>query len=568
MHRALQIPELLLDIFQAGEYEKCDLLPLALVCSVWNAVAVAVLWEEPKATSLLKLLPLDAWRVVKSMPNSGSIFAGSKPIERFAIVRPLTASDWERVLKRSCYVRSLRWDADYDYDESNLDQSVYSRILASPPPATLFPALRDLTCAARNPKSAQVIQLFLAPSLGRFVMMFYPWRGVRVTDIAATLAALGRRCPHLRVLGFDSYNYQDIPWLDFTLLENAIVDLARASGGALTTLSINMPCSAVFLPSFARCSSLVDVSVENQTPEGLAIPTYPSDGFPALCSLALTGISIRSASALVKSWGRRAMEDISISTLSDVTSRTLLDFTQAVSDHCKPRALHLILIRASASLFGEIEVAEPFAVRHAHLAPLRAFSELEMLVIKASRGSRITDTEYADLARSWPHLNTINLTGMCERDTPAVATLKALLPFAQCRELTDISLELNAVAVPPHTTSPAQVVNDKVTSLSVGDAPIGVNSFAVALYLSKVYPKLDTVQYECNPELEDEGEPETVRRQERWSTVETIFRTARNLKVPVEELQTLSRNLKTSIEDMCAVYGDHKDEDEGDWDVY
>ena len=56
------------------------------------------------------------------------------------------------------------------------------------------------------------------------------------------------------------------------------------------------------------------------------------------------------------------------------------------------------------------ELGGPFALHYAHLAPLRAFTNLELLtVLAAHRGCKITDAEYADLIPSWPHLGRIDI---------------------------------------------------------------------------------------------------------------------------------------------------------------
>ena len=68
MHRALQIPELLFHIFRDEALRLDVLRHLTLVCSVWNEVAVAIVWEHPNGdTSIFKLLPSDAWPMVEAV---------------------------------------------------------------------------------------------------------------------------------------------------------------------------------------------------------------------------------------------------------------------------------------------------------------------------------------------------------------------------------------------------------------------------------------------------------------------------------------------------------------------
>ena len=68
MHRALRIPELLFHIFRDDHIRLDDLQHLTLVCSVWNEVAVAIVWEHPNGdTSIFKLLPSDAWSMVEAV---------------------------------------------------------------------------------------------------------------------------------------------------------------------------------------------------------------------------------------------------------------------------------------------------------------------------------------------------------------------------------------------------------------------------------------------------------------------------------------------------------------------
>ncbi|KAL1712788.1 hypothetical protein EV715DRAFT_296717 [Schizophyllum commune] len=486
--------------------------------------------------------------------ESGQANTRAKPLRRFAITRGLCQADWEQVVKRSRYVQSLHWD---DGDETILDKSVYEHILANPPHERLLPALKTLTCGVRNAESARFIQLLVGPSLQLWVLTVWARRDVHLSDIETAISLVRQNCPHIQQFGFLVDSLRDSPSRDFARVESAIIDLLGGPDGRMSTLTIDMPCSPSLFSTLACCPSLHDIRVSNQTPDLTTIEQLPSNGYPSLRSLTLVGVPLRAVIRLVQSWGgRRPIETLAITKLGDITSRLLLELTEALEKHCDPKSMREITIMARPT--RDIEGwREPFAMRYAHLAPLRAFSNLELLTVRAAhRSCTITDAEYADLIPSWPHLGRIDIQANGDREPPP-ASLPALLPFARCESRTNtrshIGVQVDASVVPlsdPH----AHGTNESVVSLAVGDAPIA-DAYAVALYLSKLFPRLRQTGYWSD--LPDD--PETVRREKLWLTVEMIFATAENIKCSVQELGVICQNMGSTIEDLCTDYGGPRD---------
>ncbi|KAI5834575.1 hypothetical protein K523DRAFT_412307 [Schizophyllum commune Tattone D] len=487
--------------------------------------------------------------------ESGLVYMGMRPFKRLAITRALCQADWDQVMKRSRYVRSIDWD---NGDERTLDKSVYENILANPPQGRLLPALQTLTCDIRDADSAKVIQLLVGPSLQQWLPSVWAWRGMHV--IAAAISFVRHNCPDIQQLTLLVINSDASPAHDLTCVENAIVDLLGGPGGRMSTLAIDMPFRPSLLPALACHPSLRDIKLGTRTPDLTTIEKFPSNGYPSLRSLTLVGSSLRTVIALVQSWGgRRPMETLAVSNLGDVTSRRLLELTEALEKHCDPKTMRKILIMAKPN--GEAwdveSWEEPFALHYAHLAPLRAFSNLENLTVHAARGgNKVTDAEYADLVSSWPRLGRIDLLANSNREPPP-ASLAALLPFARCQSRANtrshIGVQIDASVVPPSDPH-AHVANESVVSLAVGDAPIA-DAYAVALYLSRLFPRLRQTGYWSD--LPDD--PETVRREKLWLTVEMIFATAKNIKCSVQELGVICQNMGSTIEDLCTDYGGPRD---------
>ncbi|KAI5892079.1 uncharacterized protein SCHCODRAFT_02577919 [Schizophyllum commune H4-8] len=569
MHEALRISEILFHIFRDEDLRLSDLQHITLVCSVWNEIAVAIMWERPRGdTSILKLLPSDAWSMVEAVSRSERgdlVYVGMRLFRRFAITRALCQADWDQMMKRSRYVRSIRWDNLCHGDETTLDKSVYEHILANPPRERLLPALQTLTCVIRNAESAEIIQLLVGPSLQHWILSVELRRGVHLSDIATAISFARHNCPHIQQFAFLLSNLRGSPFHDFTCVENAIMDLLCGAGGRMSTLAIDMPFRPSLLPALACYPSLHDIKLSNRMPDLTTMEKLPSNGYPSLRSLILVGFPLRTVIGLVQSWGGcRPIETLEVSDLGSITSRLLLELTEALEKHCDPKTMRQIhiMVKPHGVPWDVESWGEPFALHYAHLAPLRAFSNLEYLTVHAARGgNKITDAEYADLVPSWRHLGRIDLLANGNREPPP-ASLAALLPFARCQNtLSRVAIQLDASVVPPNDP-PAHATNESVVSLAVGNAPIA-NAYAVALYLSKLFPRLQQTGY-WNDLLND---PETVRRERMWLTVERIFATAKNIKCSVQELGVVCQNMGSTIEDMCTDYGGPRDAVIYPWDI-
>ncbi|KAF8134933.1 hypothetical protein EV363DRAFT_1256796, partial [Boletus edulis] len=139
MHHALEIEEILLNIFDHCDYtpgdwryrDKPTLASLARTCRTFKEPALNLLWEE-----LVHLSPL-----AQCLPEA-SHFINDEALYSFS--RPLTQTEWDTLQSYTCRIQSIvNFYCGLDWE---------SAVTFLDPPATrpLFPNLRTLSCDYRD----------------------------------------------------------------------------------------------------------------------------------------------------------------------------------------------------------------------------------------------------------------------------------------------------------------------------------------------------------------------------------------------------------------------------------
>ncbi|KAG6370631.1 hypothetical protein JVT61DRAFT_11259 [Boletus reticuloceps] len=128
MHRALEIQEILLNIFEWERRDTSTLASLARTCHVFKEPALDLLWRE-----LRNLSPL-----ARCLPDASHRLPGENT---YAFSRPLAQTELDLLYRYTRRIRSIR---DFHY---GLDLESVMTFLNPPTTRPLFPNLRTLHCA-------------------------------------------------------------------------------------------------------------------------------------------------------------------------------------------------------------------------------------------------------------------------------------------------------------------------------------------------------------------------------------------------------------------------------------
>ncbi|KAF8124937.1 hypothetical protein EV363DRAFT_1177218 [Boletus edulis] len=118
MHHALQIPEILLNIFgHCSDRFDYDVAALARTCRAFKEPALDVLWEE-----LFELSPL-----VRCVPEASLS-------SKYSIHRSLTRIEWDILQSYTCRIRSIELGADF----ARIDEEYFLSLFKPPTTEPLF----------------------------------------------------------------------------------------------------------------------------------------------------------------------------------------------------------------------------------------------------------------------------------------------------------------------------------------------------------------------------------------------------------------------------------------------
>ncbi|TRM58891.1 hypothetical protein BD626DRAFT_510029 [Schizophyllum amplum] len=518
MQSALYIPEVRHAI--CAELSRDALSKLSRISHDWSDVANIYLWETlENLVPLLCLMPADAWYLLPdASPSEAS----------FNLTRPLTPIDWDPVLRRSSLVKVLSLQ---EYDAPTYATAAAQSMCHCPPPSTLLPRLRSLsfnTYADPQFRRSQ-FQLQLITSSLRVLRVEGPWPpGIGFMHVAAS-------CPELESYGCD------IEQVEATSSEIAS-DLARAVFGwrSLTVVELGLGrlgLTAV-LPVLAQLPSLASVSLRcfGDPQKNLLLP---KNSFPSLVHLTLCYLQLPVMATIFRSWTMRPIATFSVTPNTGSSPEELLHTLGCLQEHCEPLNLH--------DLHISLRMNDPdgWSIRLEHLAPLAHFPNLRRVAVYGpGQHTDINDDEFAQMVQWWPHLQRLDLgTNVYHGGSGRLCSLSALSFFAVgCEDLTYLSLPL-AAAVVPNIDSNRMKRHFNLSGLDVGNAPIE-DPWAVALFLSALFPNLNTVKYEKGTvdvdvdDLHIAGQEEVMRqRMAQWDLVNKILTVLRK-----KEAQTWASN--------------------------
>ncbi|TRM64476.1 hypothetical protein BD626DRAFT_400790 [Schizophyllum amplum] len=520
---ALRIPAEIQDIICHNlTFQRKDLLHLSRVCRHWHAVAEAVAWETvDELETLLRLMPRDAW-------EGASVYTGVMTV---TLKRQPTASDWEPVLTKAGYVKTLCLDF--------VSQDLQWSIVRDPPPRSLFPALRELSIDDSFEHEMFDIEshfmAVLVPPTLSILRITSTYQDV-CSDAASILECCCRESITTVHVNNQDYNEQErdigFEWYTLGDLMDALQLCPRLSHVSLKLRLDKDPRLFIRLSeSPALVSMNIDLGGDDRLQGWLegGAPKYPPSRFSALRHLHIDGGSFFDAMSIIALPAQKApcrkMEAIYVHAGHEDESGALQLLVEDINKWCDASTLRKVQIERAE--WGE-EIQE-WPLVYEHIEPLTKFRGLTHVRMGGGMdGTRVTDVNCEAMARAWPELKELSVSVVAVHETGTACTLEALVPFARhCPRVQFLHLPLNAISIPeavqPTASHPAAPrALDDYLKICVSYGAIA-DPHAVARFLCKLFPHRDLeVAYTSAYMSSGLTMLEEKQRIDQWSTVEAL----------------------------------------------
>ncbi|KAJ7031026.1 hypothetical protein C8F04DRAFT_1364954 [Mycena alexandri] len=440
MHRALRIPEVVELICGVAEFS--TLAVLAQTCQAFQPPALAVLWEkQTNLMRLLKCMPSDAWELKTTQ------IASSTAVN---FLRPITPSDWTRVLFYANYVKSFVQEGG-----EPVTKEVYATLILSLPTYPLFPNLRHLTWKTQD--------------------NVFPYFRILVGNKLRSIV--------LNMHGSDAAIY------------SAICSLNHLERLKLTSLD---------LPSLLHLARLPNLS-------SLHLYTFPHDlatvsgfrtrientgpVFGPLRELTTFSDSVRHVTWFLDAIDPDALDKIDLEIESPIVIEDWQTLNTSLAQGSS-KTLTKVTLREMFSFDLDIPDRLEYMIPTECIQPLLSCAHLTEVTVLAGHGIHLDDAFLQLMALAWPQLQKLDLSPRCQSAhyVPQV-TLAGLIPLAQhCPGLVSLALVMNATVADPHSKEKpgGGITNGALTDLEVVESPLS-SPGAVASFLSAIFPNLQRV---------------------------------------------------------------------------
>ncbi|KAJ6586044.1 hypothetical protein B0H19DRAFT_1228187 [Mycena capillaripes] len=509
MHRCLQIPELVAlfcsHVYPPGELEtsfdvrhprRRDLAVLARTSTMFSSHALKLLWKSVALIQLLRCLPSDSF----NLTTTGEGYFTKYIME---LLRPIRASDWQRVLVYAPHVKQLYSDSDF------ADLSTVFPSLSAYLPKSMLPNLLGVHWI-HGGNEFQYINSFLTPQLTT----------IRIPHAShaalSLLPSLALRCPQLTQITFFPRTASDFGPLAVSAVSACVRGLRYIE--TLTADMVDQPA----LEHLSRLSTLRHLRLGDLPP---TLPVLPTDD-QALCPSLQTvyfSSEILSPTRFLE-WGNKLplvefiVECPAFSTADEVHRL----FTTAAGGMS-----HSSLTDFSfANDFGSFAPTDPktYLIRPQSLRSLFCFSNLASVSVLSAVGIDLDDTTVTDMARSWRQIQRLEFQSYYGNAAPRT-TLRCLEAFAKyCPHLAKLSISFDATVFP---TSPADFTLGCLTHLDVEASPIS-RALPVARILAHIFPSLGNIStlrdsLDGDTDWEAEVGPAALQYDRQWKHVASIL---------------------------------------------
>ncbi|KAJ6460996.1 hypothetical protein C8R45DRAFT_1028905 [Mycena sanguinolenta] len=537
MHRTFHIPEILDLIFAQLQDHfpdrkpsrsfsdkkrnkilgRGDLAALARTCKTFCDPALDLLWREQETlANLLKCLPSHLWKEESKQISS------TYTRYNFSMTGSISPADWNIPLAYATRIRKLALDWRMnDYCSSIVD--VFEMIAGSELSRDyLCPNLHAL--AFHCNKVSLYLPLFLGPKIMR-VDISLPYGD------SSSIPDLPLRYPELRTLSL--FFYSNPRSSKASLCSSALSKVTMALS-SIECLTLPMLDQAA-LEHVSQLSGLRSLDVDTLI---LAAPRVHSRleprvlSFSALHDVYLEDTTPEVVIQFLESLSNCGLTRFRAGITESITKSTTRKLYAALADHLS----HPVFQTLSVGLPEDgmdTPLTDPltnYAIDGSILSTLLCFTNLTDIYLEPPIGFVLDDTMAWDIARAWPKVKSLHLTGSTDERRPSSMSLLGLTAFAKhCRELTRLSIGLDASTVPPldDLTEPI-VPQSSLTYLSIDMSPIN-DPHAVAGFVSVLFPNLASIQTHDGwrwgdfPVSTDE-EASAYDRIKQWKQVDALLR--------------------------------------------
>ncbi|EIW83313.1 hypothetical protein CONPUDRAFT_136385 [Coniophora puteana RWD-64-598 SS2] len=207
---------------------------------------------------------------------------------------------------------------------------------------------------------------------------------------------------------------------------------------------------------------------------------------------------------------------------SSYTVQQLAAFFDTLHSHINPSELSVIsIIGCNKSIGTQVRDSDVSPITMSILRPLLSFAKLEKLVIWTMMTFSLDDDDIEAMARAWPKLRSLAITGYEGWLDNQKISLWGLASLVQhCPELENLEIVLDAT-VHRNLPSPSIPANMLVTGISIDDSPIK-DPFYVASYLSHIFPRLSAIY--CWKSADLPARENADKYEKKWEEVEKFLK--------------------------------------------
>ncbi|KAF7366143.1 hypothetical protein MVEN_00491200 [Mycena venus] len=471
----------------------------ARTCTTFQGPALDHLWSSTDLFRLLtRCMPSDLWAV-------DDVTRDWTKKTRMRLLRPVRASDWDRLRSYARRVRHLSSTSN-----AAILTDVFPTLSVSLP-KMLFPNLHSLTWRHYG-ADFHYINLFLHPTVTKIVFR------VSSDSEASILSALAADCPNLADISIETLAYY----------AKCVSDFVRG-----------LPCARK-ISAHSLDGDVLEHLSHLSSLQSLALHQFSS---PLTLSSANTGTTFTALRNLTLSYPDITDTTQFLGLFKDVPLHTAnIDFDEFVT----AAEIHDLYAALSAGLshssFRDLSMEvscpdESEADLHLYLIPPRSvrllfcFSGLTSLCLTCPMGFDLDNAAVEELACAWPQIETLQLSGLYPRHAPR-ATLACLQSFSRhCPRLCVLTFAIDATATPSVPVHPGTrlVQQHTLQKLDIVRSPLGSSTpISVARFLSALFPRLERIRTEREwDENDDEDEllehGDAIRLHRRWKEVQALL---------------------------------------------